>query len=81
MMVNIERGRGPANRSRVASCLQRNRQKKSESWKGQSWNEKGYQGGKDANQGGKNTWQKGSGKKGSTGQSGVTVECVEQSKF
>ena len=33
--------------------------------KGQSWNEKGGKGGKD---GGKNPWQRGSGKKGSKGQ-------------
>ena len=36
--------------------------------KGQSWNEEGYRGGKggkDVNQGRKNSWQKGSGKEGS----------------
>ena len=39
--------------------------------KGQSWNERGYHGGKggnNANQGGKNSWQTGSGNKGSKGQ-------------
>ena len=69
------RRRPKDHRPRSVGCLQRNWQRKWGFGKGQNWSEKGGKGGKD---GGKNSWQKGSGKKEERVKRRVATEIPER---